>query len=73
MKKKGQLNFLNVIFVGVAFLFLMAILPVAQAAIDNMYPTADSFAGASLRLFPAMMILALIAVFFYYVFPRRAQ
>jgi len=73
VKKKGQLNFINVIFVGIAFLFLMAMLPVAQASIDNMFPTADTFAGATLRLFPAMMILALIAVFFYYVFPRRVQ
>ena len=73
VKRKGQLNFINVIFVGVAFLFLMVILPVAQAAIDTMYPTADTFTGATIRLFPSMMILALISVFFYYVFPRRLE
>lgn len=73
MKKRGQLNFINVIFVGIAFLFLMAMLPVAQATIDNMYPTADSFTGAVFRLFPSLMILALVSVFFYYVFPRRAE
>jgi len=73
MKKRAQLNFVNVLFIVIAFMFLLAVLPVAQASIDTMFPTADTFTGAVIHLFPAIMILALIAVFFFYVFPRRAE
>lgn len=71
--KRGQLNFINIFFLMISFFVLLAIMPAVQAAIDNMFPNANTFTGYVINLTIPFTFLGLIALFFMYSFPRRPE
>ena len=70
--KRGQLNLMNIMFLGIAFFFLFPIITMMQAGIDTWPTGANPYVDTLFRLAPALLILGFIAIFNYFVFPRRA-
>ena len=71
MKRKGQANFINLLFLGMTFIVMLQLLPLINSAIASIPADTPPLMSTIIILAPALLFLAVIAMAYTYFFPRQ--